>query len=120
MFGRKPHLAIDIIFGTNTADLKGNTSAMYVENLKQRIEQAYKTANKVVKKDQERNKWHYDHRVRCAQVKVGDKELLKCTAFKVKHKIQDRWENTIYEFVEQPLGIRYQFLSLNLQKVMVK
>ena len=37
-------------------------------------------------------------------MKVGDKVLLKCTAFKGKHKIQDRWENTIYEVIEQPLG----------------
>ena len=37
-------------------------------------------------------------------MKVGDKVLLKCTAFKGKHKIQDRWENAIYEVIEQPLG----------------
>ena len=37
-------------------------------------------------------------------MKVGDKILLKCTAFKGKRKIQDRWENTIYEVIEQPLG----------------
>ena len=37
-------------------------------------------------------------------MKVGDKVLLKCTAFKGKHNIQDRWENTIYEVIEQPLG----------------
>ena len=35
---------------------------------------------------------------------VGNKVLLKCTAFKGKHKIRDKWENTIYEVVEQPLG----------------
>ena len=64
----------------------------------------YKTANEVVKREQEWNKWHYDHKVRCAQLKVGDKVLLKCTAFKGKHKIQDRWEKTTYEDIEQPLG----------------
>ena len=37
-------------------------------------------------------------------MKVGDKVLLKHTAFKGKHKIQDRWENTIYKVIEQPLG----------------
>ena len=37
-------------------------------------------------------------------MKVGDKVLLKHTAFKYKHKIQDRWENAIYEVIEQPLG----------------
>ena len=55
MFGQKPHLSIDILFGTNTADLRGN-STTYIENLKQRIEWSYKTANEVVKKEQERNK----------------------------------------------------------------
>ena len=33
---------------------------------------------------------------------VGDKVLLRCTAFKGKHKIQDWWEDTIHEVVEQP------------------
>ena len=33
MFGRKPCLPIGILFGMNTADLKGNTSTKYVENL---------------------------------------------------------------------------------------
>ena len=56
MFGRKPSLPMDIHFGTNTAELKGNTSAKYVETLKQRLEWAYKTANKVVTKEQEWNK----------------------------------------------------------------
>ena len=35
---------------------------------------------------------------------VGDKVLLRHTAFKGKHKIQDHWEHTIYEVIEQPLG----------------
>ena len=33
---------------------------------------------------------------------VGDKILLRQTTFKGKHKIQDHWENTIYEVMEQP------------------
>ena len=52
MFGRKSYLPIDILFGVNTADLTGNTSTKYVENLKHGIEWAYKTANEVVKKEQ--------------------------------------------------------------------
>ena len=53
IFGRKLCLPIDIHFGTNTAEMKGNYSAKYVENLKWRIEWAYKIANQVVKKEQE-------------------------------------------------------------------
>ena len=33
MFGQKPFLPIDMLFGTNTADLRGN-STTYIENLK--------------------------------------------------------------------------------------
>ena len=70
----------------NTADLKCN-STTYIDNLKQRIEWAYKTVNEVVRKEEEQNKWHYDCKVTCTQLKVGDKVLLKHTAFKGKHKI---------------------------------
>ena len=49
MFGRKTHLPIGTLFGTNSAELKGITSTKYSENLKQRIEWAYKTAIEVVK-----------------------------------------------------------------------
>ena len=55
MFGCKPHLPIDLIFGTNLTDLKGNHST-YIENLKKRITWAYETANDVIQKEQERNK----------------------------------------------------------------
>ena len=37
-------------------------------------------------------------------MEVGDKVLLICTAFKEKHKIGDRWKNTIYEVIKQPIG----------------
>ena len=33
---------------------------------------------------------------------IGDKVLLRCTAYKAKHKIQDHWVDTIYEVIEQP------------------
>ena len=48
MFRQKPCLPIDLIFGTNTANLKGNNTT-YVENLKKRMEWAYKTSKNVIK-----------------------------------------------------------------------
>ena len=50
MFDRKPCLPIDIIFDTNTAELKGNTSTKHVKNLKQTLQWVFKTANEVLKK----------------------------------------------------------------------
>ena len=55
MFGCKPHLPIDLIFGTNLTDLKGN-HIIYTENVKKRMAWAYETANDIIQKEQERNK----------------------------------------------------------------
>ena len=62
MFGCKPHLLIDLIFRTNTADLKGS-SITYIENPKKRMAWVYQTANDVIKKVQERKKQCYDCKV---------------------------------------------------------
>ena len=55
MFGCKPCFPIDLIFGTNTADLKGS-SITYIKNLKKRKAWAYQTTDDVIKKEQEKNK----------------------------------------------------------------
>ena len=55
MFGHKLCLPIDLMFGTNLADLKGS-HITYIENLKKRMAWAYEIANDVVQKKQERNK----------------------------------------------------------------
>ena len=55
MFGCKPHLSIDLIFGTNLADLKGNHFT-YIENLKKRMAWAHETTKDIIQKEQERNK----------------------------------------------------------------
>ena len=87
MFGHKPCLPIDLIFGTNTANLKGS-SITYIENLKKRMVCAYQTPNDIIKKEWERNKQCYDHKIRCTKLMIGDKVLLWLTAYKGKHKIQ--------------------------------
>ena len=33
---------------------------------------------------------------------IDDTVLLQCTTYKGKHKIQDWWENTVYEIIKQP------------------
>ena len=41
-------------------------------------------------------------KIRCTQLGVGDMVLLKRTAFKDEHKIQDHCEKTIYHVEGQP------------------
>ena len=55
MFGCKLHLPIDLIYGTDLMNLKGN-HITYIENLKKRMAWAYETANDAIQKEQERNK----------------------------------------------------------------
>ena len=62
IFGCKLHLPIDLIFGSNLTDLKGS-HITYIKNLKKRMAWAYETTNDVIKKEQERNKQHYDCKI---------------------------------------------------------
>ena len=55
MFGCKPHLPIDMIVGTNLADLKGN-HITYIENLKKRMAWAHEIANDIIQKEKEGSK----------------------------------------------------------------
>ena len=80
-------LSIDVQFGVRTLDIVSSTSHNYVQKFEKRLEWAYATANEVVKREQERHKQRYEHKVRCAKLMVGDKVLLRRTAFKGKHKI---------------------------------
>ena len=61
---------------------------------------AYESDNDVIQKEQEKNKWCYDCKIWCVKLMTGDKVLLWLTGYKGKHKIQDQWENTVYEVVD--------------------
>ena len=49
-----------------------------------------------------RHKELYDRRCRGAALDIGDLVLVKKTAWKGKHKIQDGWESDEYQVIEQP------------------
>ena len=53
-----------------------------------------------MKKQAEKAKKYYDRRVRCSKLEPGDLVLVKKFGFRGKHKIEDRWENQIYEVLE--------------------
>ena len=53
-------------------------------------------------KQQARHKGFYDRTCRGATLDVGDLVLVKQTAQKGRHKIQDHWEEEEYQVVDQP------------------
>ena len=101
LYGRQPMLPIDIQFGVRTPDLAETTTHKYVQKLKKRFQWAYQRAKEVNDKEIKRHKRRYDRNVRCSKLETGDLVLVRQKAFKGKHKIQDRWENTPYMILEQ-------------------
>ena len=63
---------------------------------------AHNKAKLVASKQQARHKGHYDRKCRGATLDVGDLVLVKQTAWKGRHKIQDHWEEEEYQVVDQP------------------
>ena len=53
-------------------------------------------------KEAERHKHNYNKKGRAAALEVGDMVLVHVTAFKGRHKMQDRWENREYVVEKQP------------------
>ena len=76
MFGCKPHLPTDLIFGTNIANLKGN-HITYIKNLKKRMAWVYQTANDIITEGTGKEQTTcYDCRIQCGKLMIGDKVLL--------------------------------------------
>lgn len=101
MFGREPNLPVDLVFGINRNE-QSNSLPVYIENLKQNLQEAYKLAETANKNSQARQKCHYDTRVRGVTLVEGDRVLVKVVSFDGKHKIQDRWEDHPYIILKQP------------------
>ena len=100
MMGRKPRLAIDLQMGTNLPEHGPSSSYKYIQDLERRLQWSHKLAQKQMEKMANKAKKYYDRKVRCSKLEPGDLVLVKKFGFKGKHKIQDRWENQIYEVLE--------------------
>ena len=53
-------------------------------------------------RQQARHKGLYDRKCRGATLDIWDLVLVKQTAWKGRHKIQDHWEEEEYQLVDQP------------------
>ena len=51
MYGWKPWLSVDLYFGTQRADMNTITSSKFVQQLWERLKEAYKTAEHVIEKE---------------------------------------------------------------------
>ena len=101
LFGREPRLPVNVEFGLQRGGQKGSPGeSNYISQLKKRLQFAYRKAKHMAQKQQARHRGLYNLRCRGATMSVGD--LVKQTAWKGRHKIQDRWEDREYQVVDQP------------------
>ena len=74
----------------------------YITQLRRRLRFAHKKAKQVAGRQQARHKGPYDRRCKGVALDIGDLVLVKKTAWKGRHKIQDRWESDEYQVIGQP------------------
>ena len=103
LFGWEPRLPVDVEFGLQRGGQRGSPGeSNYISQLRRRLTFAHRKAKCMAQKQQARHRGLYDLKCRGATLSVGDLVLVKQTAWKGRHKIQDRWEREEYQVVGQP------------------
>ena len=98
LFGKEPGLLMHVEFGLQWGSQKGSPGeSNYVSQLKRRLRFAHQKAKYMAKRQQARHQELYDLKCRGATLEEGDLVLVKQTAWKGRHKTQDRWESGEYQ-----------------------
>ena len=72
------------------------------EELSDRMKKANKIVNEKMSAARLRQKTYYDRKAKTATLSIGDQVLVRQLAFEGKHKIADKYEEDLYEIVDQP------------------
>ena len=94
---------MDVEFGLQRGGQRGSPGECnYISQLRRRLRFAHRKAKHMAQRQQARHRELYDMKGRDATLNLGDLVLVKQTAWKGRHKIQDRWESEEYQVVGQP------------------
>ena len=96
MYGRQPHLPIDVTLGLALTSVPAPTSTKYVQKLREYVRWAHRKAEQFQQKEVQCHKQNYDRCSRAVDLREEDKVLVHATAFRGRHKIQNWWENREY------------------------
>ena len=77
MFGREPHLPIDVALGVNSATSGSGSYPAYIANLRDRLSLAYQKVIEESMKSAAHSKQSYDSRAHQATIQVGDLVLVR-------------------------------------------
>ena len=102
MFGRQPHLPVDVALGLASCTITEPNTTKFVQKLREQTKSAHEKAEAFQAKEAKRHKHNYDRKSRAAALEVRDMVLVCVTTFKGHHKMQDRWENREYVVEKWP------------------
>ena len=103
LFAREPRIPVDVEFGLQRGSQKGSLGeSSYVSQPRRRLMFAHNKVKQMAKRQQAKHRELYDQKGRGARLQIRDLVLIKQTAWKGRHKIQDKWETEEYQVVGQP------------------
>jgi hypothetical protein len=100
IFGWHPRLAVEAYLGLDSLAKKSKNQEHYVDNLKKRLDYAYKVTRSNMERNIDRYKKNYDSRVRNSKLEVV---LVNISVKTGKTKLSDKWERDIYIIVDIPI-----------------
>ncbi|KAK0139814.1 hypothetical protein N1851_023257 [Merluccius polli] len=83
----------------NKLDSNQKSHSEYVRALKTHLQESYQLASKNAAKTAARNKIRFDRRVTESTLDVGDRVLVRSVRLRGKHKLADKWEETVHVVV---------------------
>ena len=104
MLGRHPRLSVNVALGLDKLGKEIEPYAAYANNLRAQLAHAYDLASKAMSKRAE-NKRSYDQYARENILVPSDRVLVRNLSTRGKHKLQDRWEATLYTIIRKLLDL---------------
>ena len=102
MFGRHPRLPVDVEFGIHKI---GNdvsfSKSKFIDRLHKHLGHAYRKARTFAGKESDRQKVLFYRKSKDLRLEPGDIVLVRKTAWQVRHKIQNKWEDDDYVVISQ-------------------
>ncbi|XP_060575985.1 uncharacterized protein LOC132733359 [Ruditapes philippinarum] len=102
MFGRKARLPIDSLFAQATEETTSTTPIEYINELKNYIRTTRKIVEDHTQKAKEKQKKYFDRKAKAGTITVGDKVMVKILKHDGKHKIADKFEQELFDVIDQP------------------
>uniref|UniRef100_A0A3P9JKY0 Integrase catalytic domain-containing protein n=1 Tax=Oryzias latipes TaxID=8090 RepID=A0A3P9JKY0_ORYLA len=101
MFGRQPRLPIDLAFGLPLKEDRSPSYREYVQKLTSHLEENRRAAIINAAKAMKKNKERFDRHVIAADLDVGERVLVRNVRQRGKHKLADKWEQSVYIVVSK-------------------